>query len=231
MTEIFLDTANMDEIRKYKSWGILQGLTTNQKIFLKEKGCNFKDRALEILEEMYPMHVSLEGPNDYAQLIKTAEEYCNWVDKNGTKYRNVVIKVPMLGNGDGLRAVKTLSEMGIKTNVTACMTLNQTFLAACAGATYVSLFFNRMIDMEDVEYALNVVKTTKIMLHDGQFDTRLIVGSIRQPFDIPIILMGQPDIITIPPKILEQMPLCERTEETLKDFEEAWKEFKKYESK
>jgi transaldolase len=229
MTRIYLDTANMEEIRKYKSWGIVDGLTTNQKIFLQEKGCNFKERALEILEEMHPLPVSLEGPNDYTQLIKTAEEYCNWTDDNDSTYSNIVIKVPMLGNGDGLRAVKTLSDMEIATNVTACMTLNQVFLAANAGATYVSLFFNRMIDMLDSAYALETIKRTTLMLRDGGFETLLIVGSIRHPGDIPIILDGQPDIITIPPKILEQMPYCKKTEETLKDFEVAWKEFKKHE--
>jgi len=240
MTDIFLDTANMEEIKKYKSWGILEGLTTNQKIFLKEKGCNFEDRAFQILEEMTPYPVSLEGPNDYEGIIKTAKEYYEWTDADDNSFKNIVIKVPMLGNGDGIRAVKTLKDIGIKTNVTACMTLNQAFLAASAGATYVSLFYNRMMDWHksiyDNEenahvYALTTIAQVQAMLNIGGFKTELIVGSIRKPEDIQDILSVHPDIITIPPKILEQMPYNEKTEGTLKEFDEAWKEFKKHESK
>jgi transaldolase len=221
MSEIFLDTASIEEINKFKSWGIGTGVTTNQKIFLKTaKGTDFKEQAEKILDAMYPYPVSLEGPNDLGELLDKAEVYRTWG-------RNVVVKVPMLGNGDGLKAVKILSSMGIQTNVTACMTVNQAFLAANAGATYVSLFYNRMKDMKDEKYAIETIKRTMLMLHDGGFDTELIVGSIRTPEDIPNILEGQPDIITIPTKILEQMPLSKKTEETLEEFEKAWEKYQK----
>jgi len=241
MTDIFLDTASVKEIKKFKSWGIIQGVTTNQKIFLKEKGCNFEKRAKEILEEVYPYPVSLEGPNDYNQLIKTAKEYYDWQDNDFNEYSNIVVKVPMLGNGDGIRAVKTLNNLRIPTNVTACMTVNQAFLAASAGATYVSLFYNRMKDwyceingeenVDGEEYAMSTIIQTMAMLNTGEFDTELIVGSIRSPEDITKILACNPDIITIPPNILNQMPFNEKTKETLTEFEKAWKEFKKHESK
>jgi len=221
MSEIFLDTASMEEIDKFLGWGIGTGVTTNQKIFLKTaKGTDFKEQAQKILERMYPYPVSLEGPNKLDELIQKAQEYRSWG-------RNVVIKVPMLGNGDGLKAVKKLSSMGIQTNVTACMTINQAFLAASAGATYVSLFYNRMKDMVDEEYAINTIKRTMLMLHTGGFETELIIGSIRTPDDISNILEGQPDIITIPTGILKQMPFCEKTEETLKEFDKAWEEYQK----
>jgi len=242
MTEIFIDTANIEDIKEFLGWGIVEGVTTNQKIFLKEKGCNFKERAIDILEIAYPYPVSLEGPNDYDGIIKAAKEYHEWEDKNDNKYSNIVIKVPMMGNGDGVRAVKTLKEMNIRTNVTACMNLNQAFLAANAGATYVSLFYNRMIDWHKEvhgnkntnmgkQYALSTIAQTMQMLTVNDFETELIIGSIRSPDDVQDIVSVNPDIITIPPKILRQVPFNSKTEETLKEFEEAWKEFKKHESK
>jgi len=244
MTEIFLDTANLEDIKQFLGWGIGTGVTTNQAIFLKEKGCNFKERAIEILDLVYPMPVSLEGPNDYEEIVKKAEEYTRWTGQRGFRLSNAVIKVPMMGNGDGLRAVNSLESNNIKTNVTACMTLNQAYLAASAGASYVSLFYNRMKDWwneqhppEDEEevdsgtfYAWNTINETMSMLQSYP-DTKLIVGSIRNPSDIEEILTANPDIITIPPKILNQMPFNEKTETTLGDFEKAWNEFKKSEKK
>ena len=221
MTKIFLDTANLKEIEKYNQWGLIKGVTTNQKIFLNEKGCNFEKQAKKILAAVYSLPVSLEGPNDYAGIIQAAMDYSSWSN-------NVVIKVPMLKNGEGLEAVKTLNEMGVKSNVTACMTVNQAFLAMQAGADYVSLFYCRMKDWLDEEYALDTIKQTMNLLKDSIY-TQLIIGSIRSPDDITKILSVQPDIITIPPKILEQMPQNDMTDKTLKEFEEAWTEFKKAE--
>jgi len=229
MTEIFLDTASMKDIEEISKWGIIKGITTNQKIFLMEKGCNFEKRAKDILSTVYPMPVSLESPNDYQGIIEFAEKVGKWINNGDVRLTNVVVKVPMLGNGDGLRAIKVLNDMNIKSNATACMTLNQTFLAANAGATYVSLFYNRMKDMSVGKYADDTVKDTMNMLSDGGFDTRLIIGSIRYTDDIIDILKGKPHIITIPTPILRQMPFNKKTEETLKDFEQAWKEFKKAE--
>jgi len=241
MTEIFLDTANIKDIKEIKSWGIIQGVTTNQKIFLKEKGCNFEKRAKDILETVFPLPVSLEGPNDYDGIIEVAMQYKEWKDDHDSVYNNIVVKVPMLGNGDGLRAVKKLREMQIPTNVTACMTLNQAFLSACAGATYISLFYNRMKDWycektllkeeEGTTYAISTIVNTMNMLRNSGFETELIVGSIRKPEDIEEILLGHPDIITIPTKILKQMPFNDKTEKTLKEFESAWNEFCEAEEK
>jgi transaldolase len=246
MTEVFLDTADLTEIERWLQTPCITGVTTNQKIFLdKAKGCNFEEQAKKILRLAYPMPVSLEGPNDYQGILDAAERYIKWGDRYG-KGNNAVIKVPMLGNGDGLRAVKVLSEKNIKTNVTACMTVNQTYLAACAGATYVSLFYNRMIDwkysqldktwkpgtdkqlcflIEARQYALDTIDNTMMLLEEEDCNTKLIVGSIRSPSDIEDILTVAPHIITIPTKILDQMPMHTATDAALKDFEKAWDEF------
>jgi len=215
--EIFLDTANIEHIKEIHEWGLMTGVTTNQKIFLKEKGCNFETQAKKILKMVEPLPVSLEGPNTFDELIENAREYNTWG-------KNVVIKVPMLANGDGLRAVKILSEEGIKTNVTAMMNLNQAFLAITAGATYASLFFNRIRDNGDDP--VEIVKQAKQAIDEGGYKTKIIVGSIRSPEDITEIINTQAHVVTIPYKILKEMPHHERTESTLVEFEKAWEEFK-----
>jgi transaldolase len=78
MTQIFLDTANLKEIEEIGKWGIINGLTTNQVIFSKEKGCNFEKQAKKIIQMMYPLPVSIEGPNNLEQLVEVAEEYHSW---------------------------------------------------------------------------------------------------------------------------------------------------------
>jgi transaldolase len=168
--------------------------------------------------EPYP--VSLEGPNNLDELLESAREYSKWG-------KNVVIKVPMLEDGSGLIAVKTLEGEGIKTNVTAMMSVNQAFLAIEAGASYASLFYNRIRDSgaDPVE----VVKQSRAIIDKGNFKTKLIVGSIRNPSDVEEIISANPHVITIPYKILKQMPYHERTVSTLEEFDKAWEEFKQAE--
>jgi len=220
--EIFLDTANIDEIAEILEWGLIKGVTTNQKIFLKEKGCNFEEQSKKILKLVDPWPVSLEGPNNLDELLETAREYSKWG-------KNVVIKVPMLPDGSGLQAVKILSDEGIKTNVTAMMTVNQAFLAITAGATYASLFFNRIKDSGD--NPVEVVKQTKAAIDEGGYKTKIIVGSIRSPDDITDIISTHAHVVTIPYKILKQMPHHDRTVSTLEEFDKAWEEFKSAEKK
>jgi len=220
MTEIFLDTANTDEIKEILDWGIMKGVTTNQKIFLKEKGCNFEEQSKRILKMVEPHPVSLEGPNNLDELLETAHEYNKWG-------KNVVIKVPMLPDGSGLKAVKILESEGVKTNVTAMMSPNQAFLAITADATYASLFFNRIRDSGS--NPVEVVKQSRAIIDNGGFKTKLIVGSIRSPDDVLEIVSTNPHVITIPYKILKEMPYHERTVSTLEEFDRAWEEFKKAE--
>jgi transaldolase len=218
--EIFLDTANTNEISEILEWGLIKGVTTNQKIFLKEKGCNFEEQSKIILKMVEPYPVSLEGPNNLEELLAEAEKYSKWGE-------NVVIKVPMLADGSGLKAVKILESKGIKTNVTAMMSVNQAMLAITTGASYASLFFNRIRDSGSDP--IDVVKKSREIIDCGGFKTKLIVGSIRNPSDVIEIASANPHIITIPYKILKQMPYHERTVSTLEEFEKAWDEFKKAE--
>jgi transaldolase len=198
----------------------MKGVTTNQKIFLKEKGCNFEEQSKRILKMVEPHPVSLEGPNNLDELLETAHEYNKWG-------KNVVIKVPMLPDGSGLKAVKILESEGVKTNVTAMMSPNQAFLAITADATYASLFFNRIRDSGS--NPVEIVKQSRAIIDNGGFKTKLIVGSIRSPDDVLEIVSTNPHVITIPYKILKEMPYHERTVSTLEEFDRAWEEFKKAE--
>lgn len=220
--DIFLDTANISEIEEILEWGIIKGVTTNQKIFLKEKGCNFEEQSKKILKLVYPLPVSLEGPNNLDELLSTARKCSKW-------NKNVVIKVPMLPDGNGVKAAKILEGEGIKTNVTAMMSPNQVLLAATAGTSYASLFFNRIRDSGDDP--VEVIKQSRAIIDKGGYKTKLIVGSIRDPKDIIEIASGNPHIVTIPYKILKQMPYHKTTVSTLEEFDKAWEEFKKAEKK
>lgn len=218
--EIFLDTANTDEIAEILKWGIIKGVTTNQKIFLKEKGCNFEEQSKKILKMVEPHPVSLEGPNNLNELLETARVYSKWG-------KNVIIKVPMLQDGSGLTAVKILEGEGIKTNVTTMMSVNQAFLAIEARASYASLFYNRIRDSG--ANPVEVVKQSRAIIDNGNFKTKLIVGSIRNPSDVEEIISANPHVITIPYKILKQMPYHKKTVSTLEEFDKAWDEFKQAE--
>jgi transaldolase len=217
--DIFIDTANTAEIKNVLQWGIISGVTTNQKIFLAEKGCNFKDRVMEILSLVDgPVSVELtKTSGSDKDLVNEAVEYSNWNRKN------VTVKVPMFGDGRGLRIVTELNKRNVKTNMTALISTNQVLLAAKAGATFASIFFNRVRDAgEDAE---QVVRESRSLLHSMGSETRIIAGSIRKPKDVTEAALAGADIVTIPYKILVQMPHHPKTEETIKEFDQAWLEF------
>jgi transaldolase len=221
--EIFLDTASVKELKDILPWGIISGVTTNQKIFLAEKGVNFKDRVLEILSLLDgPISVELtKTACSDDELVEEAEEYSHWNPKN------IVIKVPMFGDGRGLRIVSRLRKEKIKTNMTCMITTNQVMLAAKAGATYASIFFNRVRD-SGLD-PIRVIQESRRIIEEGHFRSKIIVGSIRKPEDVTEAAAAGAHIVTIPHKILVQMPYHQKTEDTIKEFDQAWTEFKKAE--
>jgi len=223
--EIFLDTASIKEIKEILPWGLISGITTNQKIFLAEKGCNFKDRVQEILTLVNgPLSVELtrtDGTDE--EMIKEALQYSRWSP------RNIAIKVPMFGDGRGLKIISQLRRRRVKTNATALISVNQVMLAAKAGATYASIFFNRVKDAgEDAERA---VRESRALLDRMGSPTKIIVGSIRRPEDVAQAAVAGTHVITVPYKILTQMPYHKKTEETIAEFDRAWQEFKQAEKK
>jgi transaldolase len=215
--EIFLDTANITEIDHILRWGIVDGVTTNQKIFLNEKGVNFEDRVLEICKKLGKRPVSVESNGiKVEEIVKDARSYMNIAS-------NIVPKVAMTPDGTGIEAVNILSCEGIPTNVTVMMNLNQLMLATKAGATYVSLFFNRAKDAgeDPLQTIIDYTRWTK----ENNYSTKLIAGSIRSPEDVQQIAAAGAHIITIPYKIIKEMSFHKKTQETIEEFDKAWKEF------
>lgn len=238
---IFLDTANIEEIKEYSKWGIIFGVTTNQKIWLKEKGIDFKEKLKEILDFMNPFPVSVELTKTNKPLhilIKEAKEYV----KLGS---NAIIKVPMWKNGNGLYLASSLKENSIPVNMTCCMSVNQAILACEVGARYVSLFYNRIIDYETkglgtlipllkggkklqyLDSGQKVVTKTRKIINQQGYGTEIICGSIRDPKDVEDCFSAGAHIVTITPKILKLLPFHPKTESTILEFDAAWRTFLK----
>jgi len=216
LPEIFLDTASLTECEELASWGIADGVTTNQKIFLSEGGVDFKQRVRDICEVVKgPVSVETTMSKE-EDLLTEAREYASW-------HKLVVVKVAMSADGTGLKVVRQLAKEGIRTNMTLMMTYNQLILAAKAGATYVSLFFNR--SKEAGEDPVQIIKDYVATAKESGLKARLIVGSIRTPEDVAQAMAAGAHIMTIPTKILRQMPYNKRTEETRVEFDKAWQEF------
>lgn len=208
--ELFIDTANTEEIREIARWGVIRGVTTNPKIFSKEK-VDLKTRVEEILK-IVPGPLSLEvTTNDLDEMIVEAQQYASWNE-------HVVVKVPM--GPTGLEAVTVLKAKRIKTNVTAVMTVNQALLAASAGATYASIFYSRINDMG--HDGLEVIRQTVGLYRQSGFATKIIVGSIRLLTQINEAALAGADIVTVPYQFFAQLAYHPQTEATIREFLEAW---------
>jgi transaldolase len=218
--EIFIDTASIKEIKDFLPWGIITGVTTNQKIFSCEKGINFKDRVQEILSAIdAPLSIEVTKTDESDEaIVAEAKEYASWNPKS------IVIKIPMWANGRGVVLATKLHKEKIKTNITCLITTNQVTLAALTGATYASIFFCRVRDAGGDP--VKVIQDSKRIIAQSNSPTKIIVGSIRKPEDVAEAAAAGADIITITPKVLAQMPFHQKTEDTIKEFDQAWLEFK-----
>ncbi|MFS8523304.1 MAG: fructose-6-phosphate aldolase [Limnochordales bacterium] len=211
--KLFIDTANIDEIREVHSWGVLAGVTTNPSLVAKE-GRDFKQVIAEITS-IVPGPVSAEVVSTDAEgMIREGQEYAGWAE-------NVVIKVPM--TAEGLKATRALSDKGIKTNVTLVFTPNQALLAARAGATYVSPFVGRL---DDISYdGMQVVSDIVDIFLTHDIETEIIAASIRHPMHVVEAAAAGAHIATIPYKVFQQMlkhPLTDiGIERFLADWEQA----------
>ena len=216
MVQFFLDTASLKEIEEFARWGIADGVTTNQKIFLSEGGVDFKRHILKICA-LVNGPVSVETTKSTVpELLEEARKYASW-------HKNIVVKVAMYGDGRGLQVVRQLAKEHIRTNMTVMMTFNQLVLAAKAGATYVSLFYNR--SKEAGENPVQIIRDYVTVAKEGNLSARLIVGSIRTPDDVALAVVAGAHVMTVPAKILKQMPFNKRTEETIEEFDKAWQDF------
>src|SRR5438067_940233 len=169
--EVFIDTASLSDILLWHARGIVDGVTTNQKIFLNEGRVDFKQRVHAICDAVptVPVSVELTGRGPEAH-INEAGLYASW-------RRNIVIKVPMTPDGTGLQVIAELSKKGVTTNATVMMTATQLILAVRAGATYVSQFFNRARDAG--EDSCSEIVRTRRFIDAGGYSSKIIAGSIR----------------------------------------------------
>lgn len=192
--KIFVDTAKIEEIRKVKEWGILDGVTTNPTL-LSQTGRPWKEAALEILREVPDLPVSLEViATDSEGMIKEARALAQMGP-------NVVIKIPF--TTEGLKAIKVLTEEGIKTNVTLVFSPLQALVAGKLGATYVSPFLGRI---DDIGYDGMAVLEEIVHLYGVYgLETEIIAASIRHLDHVRRCAQLGVDIATIPFKVLEQM--------------------------
>lgn len=192
--KLFLDTANIDEIRTAWSWGAIEGVTTNPSLVAKE-GRPFKDIVREICEIVNPGDISAEVVSlDAEGMIREAHEVASW-------HPNIVVKIPM--TKEGMKAVRALSREGIRCNVTLVFSLSQAFLAAKAGAYYISNFVGRVDDISGE--GMNAVRDTVNMIKEYGFKSQVLVASVRHPMHVVEALRAGAHACTVPFKVLEQL--------------------------
>jgi transaldolase len=218
--KIFIDTANLNEIREIASWGIVDGVTTNPTLLAKS-GYSF-NKVIDEIFEIVDGPISLEVISEKAEdIIKEAK---NLVSKISQKFRkNIAIKIPM--TSEGLKAVKILKKDKIKTNVTLIFSANQALLAAKAGATYVSPFIGRLDDIG--QEGMNIIEEIVDIFYNYDIKTEVIVASIRHPIHVIEAARIGADIATIPPGVIRKMINHSLTDIGIKNFLNDWKKVKK----
>ncbi len=212
---LFLDTANIEEIREAVSWGVISGVTTNPTLVAKEQGRTFAEILREITT-IVPGPVSAEAVSlDAPSMITEARHLAGTAD-------NVVVKIPM--TPEGLKAVKILAGEGIRTNVTLIFSANQALLAALAGASYVSPFVGRIDDAG--HDGMQVVRDTAEIYEIHGLESEIIAASIRHPLHVIDAAKAGADIATVPTKVLKAMASHPLTDRGIEMFLEDWKKVK-----
>lgn len=213
--KLFIDSANVEEIRQAESWGVISGVTTNPSLIAKE-GRDFKEVVKEITSivdgPISAEVISLEAP----EMIREARELFKI-------HHNIVIKIPM--TLEGLKAVKALSDEGIPTNVTLIFSANQALLAARAGAAYVSPFVGRL---DDVGHdGIGLIQEITEIFDQHELPTQIIAASIRHPLHVTQAALAGSHIATVPFKVLKQMAQHPQTDLGIEKFLADWKTLEK----
>lgn len=209
--QFFLDTANLDEIKKYASWGIVDGVTTNPSLIAKE-GVSLKKRIKEIAEVVDGPISSEVIATDLEGMLKEGRKYAKW-------HKNIYVKVPM--TADGLRAVKVFKEEGIHTNVTLVFSASQALLAAKAGATLVSPFIGRLDDIS--QDGMQLISDIVQIFDNYMIDTKVLVASIRHPRHVVDAALIGADIGTMPASVLDMLIKHPLTDIGIEKFLADWK--------
>jgi transaldolase len=210
--KFFIDTANIDEIKRINEWGILDGVTTNPSLIAKESGKAFE----AIIEEICgivngPISaevIALDAPNMIKEGLLLAKIH-----------PNVVVKVPL--TAEGLKATHAFKAEGVHTNVTLCFSATQGLMAAKAGATYVSPFVGRLDDINLV--GMDLIEELVAIFANYDLDTNVLAASIRSPRHVTDAALAGAQVATIPTKIFDQMLAHPLTDKGIEGFLKDWK--------
>lgn len=211
--KFFVDTANVEDIRKANDMGVICGVTTNPSLIAKE-GRDFN----EVIKEITSI---VDGP--ISGEVKATTVDAEGMIAEGREiakiHPNMVVKIPM--TIEGLKAVKVLSSEGIKTNVTLIFTVNQAILAANAGATYVSPFLGRLDDINQT--GVDLIRDIAEIFNIYDYDTEIIAASIRNPIHVTDCALAGADIATIPYSVIETMTKHPLTDQGIAKFQKDYK--------
>ena len=207
--KFFIDTANVEDIRKANAMGVICGVTTNPSLIAKE-GRDFN----EVIKEITSI---VSGP--ISGEVKATTTDAEGMIKEGREiaaiHPNMVVKIPM--TVEGLKAVKVLSSEGIKTNVTLIFSANQALLAAEAGASYVSPFLGRLDDIS--QPGMDLVRTIADIFDIYGYETKIIAASVRNPIHVTDCALAGADIATVPYNVIEQMTKHPLTDQGIEKFQ------------
>ena len=211
--KFFIDTANVEDIKKANDMGVICGVTTNPSLIAKE-GRDFN----EVIKEITSI---VDGP--ISGEVKATTVDAEGMIREGREiaaiHPNMVVKIPM--TVEGLKAVKVLSAEGIKTNVTLIFTANQALLAAEAGASYVSPFLGRLDDIN--QPGIELVRTIAEIFSIYGYETEIIAASVRNPIHVTDCALAGADIATVPYKVIEQMTKHPLTDQGIEKFQADYK--------
>lgn len=213
--KIFVDTANIKEIKEAVSLGVIDGVTTNPTLISRENR-----EAGELLEEICSL---VSGPVSAEVISLDAEGMLREAKALSKIAENIVIKIPLVK--EGLKAVRVLSENGIKTNVTLCFSASQALLTAKAGANFISPFVGRLDDIS--AKGMDLIKDIKAIYKNYGFNTEIIAASIRNPLHVVDAALLGADIATIPFAVIEQLIKHPLTDLGIQRFIEDYKKIPK----
>jgi transaldolase len=206
----FLDTANIEEIREASSWGVVDGITTNPTLVAKE-GREFR----ELVDEICAL---VDGPISVEAVSQIVQEIVPEAQGLARIHPNVVVKIPQ--TIEGLKAIKMLSNKGIKTNATLTFSPSQALLAAKAGATYVSPFIGRLDDINHI--GMDLVWDIITIFENYNYRTQVIVASVRNPLHVVDAALAGAHVVTMPFRVLEQLVRHPLTDVGVERFLADW---------
>lgn len=213
--KFFLDTANIEEIREANSWGVIDGVTTNPTLISKE-GREFEELVQEIC-------TIVDGPISVEAVSQAAQDIVPEAEGLARIHPNIVVKIPQ--TIEGLKAIKILSNQGVKTNATLTFSPSQALLAAKAGATYVSPFIGRL---DDIGYVgMDLVRDIITIYENYNYKTQVIVASVRNPLHVVDAALAGAHVVTIPFRVLKQLVRHPLTDIGVERFLADWRKVPK----